>query len=402
VSQTSPQILKPSPDDPTRYRVRWTDHTGTKKQRSFRRKKDAVEYRDKLVEQMARGLSTTASKLTLKTLIDQWWDTHATSPDISEQTRRCQFVPALKLRIIPHLGKAQIGLIDRRAVDEFKQWMALQGCQPPTIRATLNTLSSVMQRAVEWDYIAVNPVRGVRRPVEVPREGVVYEPAEVYELAGAMVKERDVAMVLFAAFCGLRRGEVFALKWQHVDLKTQQVKVYRTKSKKWTTVPLFEPAWWALALWHERTPFPAAGDYVFSSTLGTSLARQQSGWLRRNWRPACAAVGRLSCIDCGEVIPLALVTAATPIAQRGPKLACPVCGPPDRDDTRKHHFAQPKFHDLRHTFGSLAVLATGDVAQVAEWLGHSDPSMLLKRYKHQLQRGRDRAIDQFNALLREW
>ncbi len=399
MTQHSPQILKPSPSDPTRYRVRWVDHTGAKKQRSFRRKRDAVAYRDKLVEQISRGLSTTASKLTIKMLADEWWDAYASGPSISENTRSGQFVPALKLRILPYMKQAQIGMIDRKAIDAFIAWMGKEGCKPPTIRATLNTLSSMFQRAVEWDYVAVNPVRGARRPKEVAREGVVYEPAEVYKIAEAMRFTRDSVIVVFAAFSGLRESEVFDLKWRDVDLDDRQLRVFRNKTQKWTTVPLFDPAWRALALWETMTPWPGKTQVVFPSRNGTSLNKQQAGWLARRWRPACAKAGRLSCSECGELITEEMVLASTPFVKNGPQLTC-VCG--NYPERNKIAFTSPKFHDLRHTFGSLAVLATGDVVQVAEWMGHADPSMLMRRYKHQLARGRERAIGQVNDLIRSW
>jgi len=381
--------------------VRWVDPaTGAPKQLTFHRKGEAVKFRDQLVERMSRGLSTSASKLTVEQLADEWWDAYATGPTISENTRTGQFIPALKLRILPLIGRAQIGLVDRKAIDAFIAAMSRKGVQPPTIRATLNTLSSMFQRAVEWNYVATNPVHGVRRPKEDTREGIAYDPAEVMELATAMRFERDEAMVLFAAYCGLRQDEVWSLKWRDVDLGKSEVRAYRSKVSKWVSVPLLEPAWWALALWQQRTSFPERGAFVFPSEKGTSLASQQSGWLARCWRPACARAGRLHCAECAEPVDLDVVLKAAPFTKHGPKLACPSCG--NAVERGRHAFTQPKFHDLRHTFGSIATAATGDIVQVAEWMGHADASMLMRRYKHQLGRSRERAVGQVNALLREW
>ena len=41
-----------------------------------------------------------------------------------------------------------------------------------------------------------------------------------------------------------------------------------------------------------------------------------------------------------------------------------------------------RFHELRHTFASIAITNGADVASVSEKLGHSDKAVTLRMYTH--------------------
>jgi integrase len=45
------------------------------------------------------------------------------------------------------------------------------------------------------------------------------------------------------------------------------------------------------------------------------------------------------------------------------------------------------FHTLRHSCASLLFEAGRNVRQVADWLGHADPSFTLRRYVHLMDEG---------------
>ena len=46
--------------------------------------------------------------------------------------------------------------------------------------------------------------------------------------------------------------------------------------------------------------------------------------------------------------------------------------------------ASVRFHDLRHTAGTLAIRQGMPLHAVSKMLGHSDPAMTLRRYAHVL------------------
>jgi integrase len=72
-----------------------------------------------------------------------------------------------------------------------------------------------------------NPVADVDR-IRVSYDAArfdFYSPEEVYALARAAVSEQDAALFLTAAFAGLRRGELVALRWRDVDFEKRSIRV---------------------------------------------------------------------------------------------------------------------------------------------------------------------------------
>jgi integrase len=58
-----------------------------------------------------------------------------------------------------------------------------------------------------------------------------------------------------------------------------------------------------------------------------------------------------------------------------------------------------RFHDLRHTAGTLALRQGIPLHTVSRMLGHSDPAMILRRYAHVLENMREDAAQAMDDLF---
>lgn len=437
MSKERPTILEPPAGDPYRYRVRYFDHVGRQRQKTYSGEdertgrqalKAAEAFRDELIGKTQRGERTIASKTTVDAFFDEWWENVVDTPRIADGTANGSYGPAFQHRILPYMGTATIASIDGETIDKFVAWMSKKGVGAQTIRNTVTALSSMLQTAVKWKRIPYNPCHGVDLPLVADADRRAYDMETVYDIAAGMRFDRDRALVVVAAWTGQRKADLYALTWENVDTGPldlpdgyqPQIRVFRKKSQKWGDVPLFEPARLALLWLRASTPFPDGADYVFPSSTGTSLARQASTHYRRHWRSGCVMAGLVRCANarCRAEVP-ATEDAARRVAldpkrgaknlkrwndrvargekPRGPKpeepWACPRCG--------EHDVVGPVFHELRHTFGSHAVYATGDLAQVARWGGWSSTTMLERRYNHQLEQGQRQAVSAMNRLAGE-
>ncbi len=162
-----------------------------------------------------------------------------------------------------------------------------------------------------------------------------------------LADEQDAALYTVAAFTGLRLGELRALRWRQVSFERGALTVAaamsagQIESPKWgkvRTVPLATPAAAELARLAERGRFVDHEDLVFCGPLGEPL---DDSAIRRRLRRAQKAAG---------LRPL-------------------------------------RFHDLRHSFGSLVVREL-DTATLKSWMGHSKLATT-ERYLHAKPRHSD-------------
>jgi integrase len=177
----------------------------------------------------------------------------------------------------------------------------------------------------------------------------VYTPAEIEALARHAASVQDAAMFRIAAYAGLRRSEIRALRWREIDFATVTIRVRSgytdedgeqlPKSRRVRSVPLIDQAAAALNDLSRREHFTDPDDLVFPNEVGDTLS--------------------------GDVIHRRYVAAA-----EGASLYRLI-------DGRQRVL---RFHDLRHTFGTLAV-QIWPVTDVQAYMGHAQISTTM-RYVH--------------------
>jgi integrase len=209
-------------------------------------------------------------------------------------------------------------------------------------------LHGVFVRACKAYGLPANPVGGVERhPVKLAGDIEVFSPEEVWALVRKAESEQDGALFLTAAFTGLRRGELLALRWRDVDFGGSTVRVRSSyaggaltspKSGKVRSVPLAPEVAKALAKLAERAHFTSEDDLAFAGETGSFL---DGSALRRRYKQA---------LQRAALRPL-------------------------------------RFHDLRHTFGTR-MIAKADIRRVQEWMGHADVQTTM-RYLHYAPREKD-------------
>jgi integrase len=219
-----------------------------------------------------------------------------------------------------------------------------------TIQKVMVLLFGILKRAKRRGWIPSNPAEDVER-VTVKRSGDfnVLSPAEVQAVARAALNALDAAIFMVAAFTGLRLGELRALRWRDVEFAKQTIIVRasfthgrfgRPKSGLIRSVPLIDQAARALDGLSRRNAFTQPGDLVFGDELGLPLNEDK---LRERFYAALTAAGL------------------------GAKRA--------GDDPMV-------FHDLRHTFGTLAVEAW-PLHDVQAYMGHADIQTTMIYVHHQ-------------------
>lgn len=163
-------------------------------------------------------------------------------------------------------------------------------------------MHGIFGRAMKVWGLPSNPVAAVERhPQRSSGDLEVYSPEEVHALVRAAASEQDSAIFLTAAFTGLRRGELLALRWRDVDFAGSVIRVRASyaggaltlpKSGKVRSVPMAPEVARALAKLGERPRFVSDDELVFVGQTGSYL---DGSALRRRYDAALKRAGLRPC-----------------------------------------------------------------------------------------------------------
>ncbi len=100
------------------------------------------------------------------------------------------------------------------------------------VNLLLNVAFSIFKSAIGEELVDANPVASVQRPKVVRQRWRILEPHEVPRVAKAFTDERARRVFLTLTLTGLRRSELVALRWRHVDLLEGTLRVEESKSEE--------------------------------------------------------------------------------------------------------------------------------------------------------------------------
>ena len=212
-----------------RRRRKWHTFAGTKRQAQ-------IECA-RLISELNGGLYIEPSKITVGQFLDRWLE-HV-KPLVSPRTheRYGELVtknikPLLGTVLLTKLRPMQISDAYAKALSSGHR-RGKGGLAPSTVRYMHVILKASMRQAVRWQILAHNPVDAVDPP-KIERATVrTYDLAQTADLIDATRGTRMTITVILAVLCGLRRGEIAALRWRNVNLDAAQLAV--TESAEQTT-----------------------------------------------------------------------------------------------------------------------------------------------------------------------
>jgi integrase len=220
----------------------------------------------------------------------------------SEQDRACKpstlrdYRSNLDAHLLPAFGDVTLEEITAAAIDSWRS--SLTGLSPRTKNKLLVVMHGVMRRAGAVWGLQTNPVTAVEKQrTRSSGDLEVFIPEEVMALVRAAASEQDAAIYLTAAFTGLRRGELLALRWRDVDFAGSLIRVRASyaagvltspKSGKVRSVPMAPGVATVLAALGQRDDWVGDDDLVFVGETGSYL---DGSALRRRYAAALTRAG---------------------------------------------------------------------------------------------------------------
>ncbi len=206
--------------------------------KSFALKLDAEAWARKIESEQERGTwrdTSEAERTTLREALDRY-EREVTPRKRAQASERSNLRVLRAERIADH-ALARIGSQDVAALRDA--WTHA-GLKPASIKRRMVTLAHVFAIAArEWGMPSlVNPVRGVTLEPENNARARRVSEAEIDALCAATGSSELAAFIRLAVETAMRRGELCALQWEHVDLKARTAHLPHTKNGHARTVPL--------------------------------------------------------------------------------------------------------------------------------------------------------------------
>jgi integrase len=212
---------------------------------------------------------------------------YSTARNYRHMIRR-HFLPFFGQIHLPEIGPTDVQMFLAEKSKRFAPW---------TVHQLRSILSKIFGTAQQWGYLQANPARGVQTPALVEtRQRLTLTPQQMRAMLGEL-SEPYRTMVLLAVLSGLRRGEIFGLRWKCVDLVEGSVLVAESSYEGHSSPPktrasrrkVFVDAIVLEAFTQLRPANTQDNDLVFHTERGTPL--NSNNVLNRVLHPACKRAG---------------------------------------------------------------------------------------------------------------
>src|SRR5260370_472013 len=345
---------------------------GKKQQRYFKREKDALATRRKLLYEKEQGMLATGPQQSLGTYLERWLE-QVCKLTMKPNTYK-QYRSIVHHHVLPSLGNIKLQKLTAEKVQEFCAQKQNEGLSPGTVALIHSVLNTALENAVRWGLVARNVAKLVTLPHVERYEAQTLTMEQALKLLELAQGSRIETLLLVALTTGMRRGELLALRWDDIDFEKGVLHVRRTMSH----IPGLG--------YKEGEPKTKAGRRTIelsSVTIGALKEHQVSQvQMRINAGEKWQEQGIVFCNIYGGFFNPAKVLVLFQ------KLL---------EDAGLPHM---RFHDLRHSAATILLEARVHLKMVQERLGHSTIATTADIYSHISSEMQQEVVDKIDDLFR--
>ena len=319
--------------------------------------KTQAEVKEKLKKALVEAGQvdfTKGGKYTVGTWMDEWFENVAkikVRPS-SHQTYKGYIdnhikpnignIPLEKLTTMD-LQKFYRKLLTKGRIERIESREQPKGLSAKTVRNINQVISSAMDLAVAQKIIPANPTNACELP-KVEHQEMQTIPAEQLQAFLAEARATGVYELYYIELAtGLRRGELLGLKWTDIDWKNGIIKVRRQVARVDGEIV--------------EAPLKTKNSYraVSISPQAIEVLREQKRKNNDQYVFPSPNGGPISPDSVNNMLKRVLERAGIP---------------------------KVRFHDLRHTFATIALQNGVDIKTVSGMLGHFSAGFTLDTYAH--------------------
>ncbi|RWE26669.1 MAG: site-specific integrase [Mesorhizobium sp.] len=368
-------------DEAGKRRRKWHSFEGNKR--------GAQEECARLVAEMKNGNYVEPTKQTVAEFLDEWLK--FIKPSVAPKTFE-RYAEICRKGLAPLIGNVILAKLktdridsalsealtkprsDHRKRKEVEEPKPLPPLAPRTIHHYRRVLIKALSQAVTWERLSRNPAAATTPPKVERKKMLAYDAAQTAQLIEELRPTRMFIPMLLAVKCGLRRGEILALRWRHVELgdNLRQLAIVESAEQTKDGVRYKEPK-----SGRARTVALSAATVAELKAHRTRQAEEQ---LRLGIRPDADSFV-VAQVDGQPLQPRSLTHEWIRVLS-------------------KTKLPRIRFHDLRHTHASQMLSAGVHPKVASERLGHSTIGITLDLYSHVMPGMQADAAEAVDAAIR--
>ena len=318
-------------------------------------KKEAQKILRDHQKSMAAGTAAPPVKNTLSECTKDFIDYKALT---LEKTTIYGYTNIWKNHIQPYFKDRRIQDITAKDIQDYVSKKVKTGLSTNSVKKHLALMYSVFKNAYITGLISQNPLDRLDRIKSKSHQLEYMNTQEIARLCASVAGTQLEIPVLLAAYLGLRRGEVLGLKWEHIDFENATLSVENTRTMAGNDLIEKSPK-------TERSTRQLALPQFLIDVLMEHKAGR-----RKNIRHDYVVTMRN-----GEPFKPNYLTDAF------------------REHLIKNGLKQIRFHDLRHSFASIANDAGTSTYEISATMGHSNIVVTSGIYTHAFSQRKAKAID---------
>lgn len=322
--------------------------------------------------QLKHGTLSSDEKMTFGKLAEIWLTTYKAT--VGESTKR-MYRSILNKHLLPELGSIKLKDLKPHNLQALINRLADSGYSEKTLKEIRIAASQIIEIAMNNDILFRNVFSKVTIPHIEKEERRALRKEEIDLIVSTYSSHRMGLPALLMLYCGLRRGELLALTWGDISLKTKTVTVNKAVCFDGNAV-------------HVKTPKSKAGTRTVpipDILIPVLQGRRPSSMM------VCPS-------NTGEMMTQAAIKRAWQSYQHYLNISA---------GGRVASRSRPKLqvvdnitpHMLRHTYATMLYDAGVDVKSAQRFMGHADIETTLKIYTHLSEQKEQQSVDALNAHL---
>jgi integrase len=335
-------------------------------------RKHAEKLLTKRLGEIDRGEFIEPSNMLFRDFAKKWLETYAkgqVKPGTAED-----YKGYMANHLNPAFGEKPVSRITVEDVQRFRAKKLAEEYAPQTVKHLLRLLRQMLNHAVDWGYVSVNPATKVKDPRVSRGEMDFLRPEEARKFLSA-APVRWYPFFLTAISTGLRLGELLAMKWGNLDWASERYFVRETLS---------------------RARYAYEGGFTSPKTEGSAqsvdLTAACLDALRDHHQRQAEEKLKVG-EDYGDLDLVFATPKGTPLDQKN------IVHRQFYSALESAGLRRIRFHDLRHTCASLLINQGISPKYIQRQLRHASIDTTFDRYGHLFPETNQEATQKLDAIL---